>query len=80
MTKIGIIGGGNMGTAIINGIRKKYSILVCEKDPKRAADLKKKLKVKVADLEKVVTSSSAIILAHRMNHLDSASSQTAWSI
>ncbi len=63
MLKIGIIGGGNMGTAIISRTFKDYDLCVCEKDPSRAALLKKKFRAAAVDLPELVASSDVIILA-----------------
>ena len=62
-TTIGIIGGGNMGAAIINGIRKDFTACVCEKDKKRSAYLKQAFGVSLQDLKTVVTGSQVVILA-----------------
>lgn len=61
--KIGIIGGGNMGGAIIGGIHKKYGVLLCEQDEKRAQWLKRKYKITVCDLKTAAQESKAVILA-----------------
>src|SRR3989338_693076 len=61
--KIGIIGGGNMGGAIIGGIHKKYGILLCEQDEKRAQGLKRKYKITVCDLKTAAQEVQAVILA-----------------
>src|SRR3989338_5358834 len=61
--KIGIIGGGNMGAAILAGIRQKYAVMVCEQDRKRAGFVKRRFAVKVADLGAVVRQSEILILA-----------------
>lgn len=63
MQNIGIIGGGNMGAAIVGGLFKKYRVTICEKDPARARLLKRKFKVTVADLEPVARECPVIILA-----------------
>lgn len=63
MTNVGLIGGGNMGTAILAGIRQKYAVMVCEQDQKRAGFLKRRFAVKVADLAAVVHQSGIVILA-----------------
>jgi pyrroline-5-carboxylate reductase len=60
---IGIIGGGNMGEALIKGLHKSHSVFVCEANKERTAYLKKKYRVTIADLNKTVQSSSVIILA-----------------
>ncbi|MBF0521438.1 MAG: pyrroline-5-carboxylate reductase [Candidatus Omnitrophica bacterium] len=62
-TKIGFIGCGNMGQAILKGVVKDSSILVAEKDASRVALLKKKYKVACADVPTVVKKSNIIILA-----------------
>ena len=67
---IGIIGGGNMGAAIIGGIRKKYRVLVCEKDDKRRAFLKKNFRLSVNDLRVVVENSNVLILAVKPQDFD----------
>lgn len=62
-TTIGLVGGGNMGTAILAGIRRKYKTLVCEQDPRRAGVLKRQFNIKTVDLKKVAAQSEIIILA-----------------
>jgi len=69
-TKIGIIGGGNMGGAIIAGISKKYAVSVCEQDRKRCRQLKRKFKVAIGDLESVVKNSYIIVLAVKPQSFD----------
>jgi len=62
-SKIGIIGGGNMGGAIIAGISKQFRVLVCEQDQKRCQQLKRKYKITTGNLKAVVENSQVIILA-----------------
>jgi pyrroline-5-carboxylate reductase len=69
--KIGMIGGGNMGGAIISGICKEYNVSVCEQDPKRRQSLKRKYKIATGDLEAVVKKSDLIILAVKPQSFDS---------
>src|SRR3989338_1041898 len=68
--KIGIIGGGNMGTAILAGIVRKYTVRVCEQDAKRAGFLKRRFGVKTADLATVAAESRIIILAVKPQNFD----------
>jgi len=68
--KIGIIGGGNMGGAIIGGIHQAYDVAVCEQNKKRCQWLKKKYKVVTGDLEKVIKRSQIIILAVKPQSFD----------
>lgn len=63
MKSIGLIGGGNMGEAIIAGTRKKYKVSVCEANDARASFLKKKYRITVGDLTVVVKKSDVVILA-----------------
>ncbi len=65
---IGIIGGGNMGEALIKGLVGKKlfppaGILVCEADGKRTQYLKEKYRVSVGDLNAVIAQSSTVVLA-----------------
>ena len=62
LRQIGIIGGGNMGAAIINGIHKQCLVSVAECDAKKAQALKRKYRVRTVDL-KTVCQSDVIILA-----------------
>jgi len=62
-TRIGIIGGGNMGTAILSGIVKKYAVSVCEQDKRRRQFLKRKFRITAKDLTAVVAKSRVVILA-----------------
>ena len=63
MKTIGIIGGGNMGMAIVSRIVGQFKILVCEKDKKKQISLKKKFRVSIRDLEPLVRDTDIIILA-----------------
>lgn len=63
MTKIGIIGGGNMGAAIINGIRPAYHVCVCERDERRCRYLRQRFGVTIRDLQTVADCCDALILA-----------------
>lgn len=62
MKKIAIIGGGNMGEALIKGLRGN-SVYVCEADAKRAKYLKSKYKVRSASLTEAVEKAAIIIFA-----------------
>ena len=70
MTKVGIIGGGNMGAAILAGICQKYAVMVCEQDQKRAGFLKRRFAVKVADLATAVRQSRIVILAVKPQNVE----------
>ena len=61
--KVGIIGGGNMGAAIMASVQDKYSVNVCEADKNRCQYLKSKYKVAINHLRNVVVQSEIIILA-----------------
>ena len=61
--KVAIIGGGNMGGAIVGGIHSKYSVLLCEQDKARAQRLKRKYKISLCGLKEAAAGSEVIILA-----------------
>ena len=63
MEKLVIIGGGNMGAAILSGIKGQYSIILCEKDSQKARTLKKKYGVQLGDFCSAIERSSIILLA-----------------
>ena len=69
--KIGIIGGGNMGSAILSGIVRKYSVFVCEKEQKKAQALKRKFGIKLLNLREIVQHAQMIILAVKPQDFDS---------
>ena len=62
-TTIGIIGGGNMGSAILAGIGRKFTVRVCEQDARRAGSLKRRFGVKIVDMATVAAGSRIVILA-----------------
>lgn len=68
---IGVIGGGNMGSAIVSGIRKKYDVAVCEQDRKRRQWLKRRYKVMTGGLNTIAQMSKVIILAVKPQDFDS---------
>ena len=72
MTKhtIGIIGAGNMGSAIIAGIHDKYSVCVCEQDKRRSSLLKKRFKLEITDLNQLLDKASIIVLAVKPQGID----------
>lgn len=72
---IGIVGGGNMGTAILAGIGRKFTVRVCEQDAKRAGFLKRRFGVKTADLTTVAAESRIIILAVKPQNFEEALGQ-----
>lgn len=79
---IGIIGGGNMGEALIKGLVEKKlfassSILVCEADAKRAQSLKEKYRISVKDLNTVIIQSSTVILAVKPQDMEIILSEIA---
>jgi pyrroline-5-carboxylate reductase len=60
---IGIIGGGNMGEALIKGLYTKHGVHVCETNELRVKYLKEKYKRIVCGELKVAEAASVIILA-----------------
>jgi len=67
---IGVIGGGNMGAAIIGGIARKYSVAVCEQDKRRCQFLIRKFKVVIQDLPTILAKNRIIILAIKPQGFD----------
>jgi pyrroline-5-carboxylate reductase len=73
--KIGIIGGGNMGEALVKGLveKKQFAsreILVCETDAKRAQSLKEKYGVSIKDLNTLIIQSSTVVFAVKPQDMD----------
>lgn len=61
--KIAIIGCGNMGTSILEGIYRNSKVMVCESDLEKKKFLKRKYKVTACDLKTAIDNSNIIILA-----------------
>ena len=70
MKTVGIVGGGNMGAAILSRINKKFKIIVCEPDEKRGTELRKKFKVALQDLPSLIESSDIILVAVKPQDID----------
>ncbi len=80
MAKIGIIGGGNMGEAIIVGSLKKFFVSVCEKDVSRQKYLLKNYKIPSYDLKKLSEISDIMILAVKPQDFDEVLKELAPSL
>ncbi len=63
MQKLGIIGGGNMGEAIIERVRPDYPVLVSEKDSSRQECLKKNLQLNPVALSFLLKEADIILIA-----------------
>ncbi len=72
---IGIMGTGNMGQAIIKGLKAadfKKNILIIDKDKRKSKKISKKLKVKeAADLESLIKMANIIIICIKPQDIDS---------
>lgn len=77
---VGIIGGGNMGGAILSGIASQYMVLLCEEDLAKASALKKRFKVKICGLTELLHASDAVILAVKPQDFDSILGEMARDI
>jgi len=74
MIKVGIIGTGNMGEAIIRGLsgqRKKFSIFVCEKDKKRFNKISKRYRLKKCSIRELTKVCEIIIICVKPQEMDS---------
>ncbi len=60
---IAIIGGGNMGEALIKGLYTKAQIHVIEADSQRAKYLKKKYQVRLSMLAEAINAATVIVFA-----------------
>lgn len=69
--KIGFIGCGNMGEAILAGVHAKHACRVCEARPERRAFLKKEYRVAFGALAEVVAAVDVIILSVKPQDLGS---------
>ncbi len=72
---IGIIGGGNMGEALIKGLYAKHCVHVCETNASRVKYLKDKYRGIVLGDLKVVEDASVIILAVKPQDMESVLKQ-----
>jgi len=71
--KVGIIGAGNMGEAIIKGLqdRKKFSVCVYEKNKTRSKKISKKYDAKKNTLEQLTNTCNIIIICVKPQDIDS---------
>jgi len=68
---VGIIGGGNMGEALIKGLYTKHHVHICETNDERVKYLKSKYKGIVLGDLKVIEEASVIILAIKPQDMES---------
>ena len=74
--KIGFVGGGKMAEGIISAIRDKKSVVVAEKIPERADDLRKRLGVAIAkDIADVAKRTDVIFIAVRPQDIETAAEE-----
>jgi len=70
MNKLGIIGGGNMGEAIIANSFKSFSVIVAEKDQSRQRYLRKKYRLTAQDIKTLARKSNIVVLAMKPQDID----------
>ncbi|MBI3602166.1 MAG: pyrroline-5-carboxylate reductase [Candidatus Omnitrophica bacterium] len=76
MKNIGIIGGGNMGEALIKGLHKSHNVHVCEVNPERVNFLKNRYKAFYEqDISSLVAKVNIIILAVKPQEMESVLGQ-----
>lgn len=75
MHTISIIGGGNMGEALIKGLHKLHRVFVCEANAERVALLRKKYKITAVGIDVAVKSASVIILAVKPQDMENVLKQ-----
>jgi pyrroline-5-carboxylate reductase len=68
---IAVIGGGNMGGALIGGLAGEYAVTVCEQDSRKAAFLRRRYGVKSESVTLAMNSCEVIILAVKPQDLAS---------
>lgn len=59
-----------MGAAIIAGIKGQYTVVICEQDSRKLAQIKKRFNVRAASLVETVKQSHVIILAVKPQNFD----------
>ena len=70
MYKIGVIGGGNMGEAIIASSLKHFFVYVSEKDPGRQRYLQQNYKLSCRSIKELVQACEIIVLAVKPQDID----------
>lgn len=74
MTKsilVAVIGGGNMGGAILSGIYQDFQVTVCDQDSQKTASLRRRYGVKTDTLANAVAGRDVVILAVKPQDFDS---------
>lgn len=77
MLNIGVIGGGNMGEAIIAGAHKQHKVFVCEISFRRRSYLKNKYRCQCGDLETLLAKSDYVVLAIKPQDFEGMLTQIA---
>lgn len=67
---VGMIGGGNMGEAILAGCRNDFTFYVTEKNIQRQNDLRRRYKAKISDLALAAKNCPILILAVKPQDFD----------
>lgn len=70
MIKIGIIGGGHMGEAMMSAFKKDYGVIVCEKDLQRQRILQKRHGVKSSNVRDLVKNCHVVLIAVKPQDVD----------
>ncbi len=70
MNRIGLIGGGNMGAALIKGLVGDYNVCVTEKDQRRASFLRRRFGIATLPLAALTHKARVLVLAVKPQHLN----------
>ncbi|MFP4472367.1 MAG: pyrroline-5-carboxylate reductase [Candidatus Omnitrophota bacterium] len=60
---IGVIGGGNMGTAILSRVCRNHNVVLCEADRRRASRLRRKYGITLGNVTSAARNADVLLLA-----------------